>query len=153
MNRVQSCEMEAGRTFVLSIEAGERLKQSIEEFCVQNHILYGTIAMVGTVDKGTRIVTALRERPDRHMDPLHYEMITPAEAVGNGTIFPEGELGLPAVHIHGSVGVNGTGVTGCFREDVVVWLSMEVVIHELIGRGPVRAINADTGIRTLAIEK
>ena len=55
--------------------------------------------------------------------------------------------------MHGSVGRNGQAVTGCFRESVKVWLSMEVILEEIIGDKVSRDYDPVYGVRSLEIQE
>ncbi len=67
-----------------------------------------------------------------------------------GTVFPD-EKGNPVMHLHGSLGRNGSSFTGCFREQMVAWLTLEVILEELTGAGPVRKHDSVTGVSPLFI--
>ena len=56
------------------------------------------------------------------------------------------------MHLHGSVGRDGTSVTGCFRETAMAWLTLEVVIEELLGDAPVRKFDEEKKVALLFIE-
>ena len=53
---------------------------------------------------------------------------------------------------HGTLGRNGTSVTGCFRQDARAWLTLEVVLEELIGEGVVRKFDDALRVSPLHIE-
>lgn len=144
--------MTAGRVFVLRLETGERLKETVERFAAEHHIASGTFTVVGGVQQGSRLVVGPNLPFDEKIVPIVYTVDAPSEITGTGTIFSD-EQGKPIMHMHGSIGRNGHTVTGCFREDIVAWLVLEVVITELEGKGPVRKHDPLTGLRILQIEQ
>jgi predicted DNA-binding protein with PD1-like motif len=83
--------------------------------------------------------------------PITYELEAPSEVTGFGTIFPD-ESGKPKLHMHGSVGREGMSITGCFAKGVVAWLVTEVVITEMIGKGPFRKKLGTTDLELMTIE-
>ena len=85
------------------------------------------------------------------MEPRMYQSDADDEFHGVGTIVPQDITGEPVIHMHGSVGHNGISVTGCFRECVTVFFTMEVVIQEILGGGLVREYDPACGVRTLVI--
>lgn len=156
---MRSAEMKEGRVFVLRLEEGEILHEAIESFCVREGIRYATVIAVGAVAPGSRYVCGSRRRKahwwrmkdptERRSDckppvavkgkivPVVHTVQYPSNLAGTGTVFPD-DSGAPMLHMHGSFGNGGIPRVGCFRAGMVVWLTMEVVIREMVGEGPVR---------------
>ena len=147
---MHSAEMREGRTFVLRLDEGEVLHESVEAFCREKGIRHATVTAVGGVGPGSRFVVGPTWPIDGEVVPKTFELDAPCELTGTGTVFPDMD-GNPIMHMHGSVGREGRSSTGCFRLNVVVWLVMEVVIRELVGEGPVR-IESDPRIRAKLLE-
>lgn len=137
---MRSAELRDGRVFVLRLEDGEVLHESIESFCRQNGIVRATVTAVGGVDAGSTMVVGPTIPIKGKIKPLTYTLDAPCELTGTGTVFPD-EDGNPIMHMHGSVGRDGMSVTGCFRVRMVAWLVLEVVIREIVGDGPVRTMS------------
>lgn len=135
---MKSAEMNLGRIFVLKLEEGEILHESIEAFCSSNGIIRATVTAVGGADSGSVIVVGPKIPIEKEITPQTFILDAPCELTGTGTVFPDTD-GNPIMHMHGSLGRSGQSITGCFRKKVVVWLTMEVVICELLGGGPYRA--------------
>lgn len=135
---MKAAEMNLGRTFVLKLEEGEILHESIEEFCSSHGIIRATVIAVGGADAGSEIVVGPRIPIEQSIEPQFFTLDAPYELTGTGTVFPDTD-GTPIMHMHGSVGRDGRSVTGCFRKKIIVWLTMEIVITELLGGGPYRA--------------
>ena len=143
-------ELREGRTFVLRLEDGEVLHESVEAFCRDAGILRATVTAVGGADAGSVIVSGPDMPIGDKVEPLTYKIDAPCELVGTGTIFPDLD-GDPIMHMHGSLGRRGVSHTGCFRKGVIVWLVMEVMVRELIGDGPVRT-RSDPRIESVLLE-
>lgn len=137
---MRSAEMRDGRVFVLRLEDGEVLHESIESFCREHGVRHATVTAVGGVDGGSQYVSGPTMPVGDRIVPIVCTVDAPSELTGTGTIFPD-EDGNPVLHMHGSVGREGRSSTGCFRVRMVVWLVMEVVIREIVGDGPVRAVS------------
>ena len=145
---MRSAEMKDGRVFVLRLEEGEVLHESVEAFCRDMGIRHATVTAVGGVGPGSRFVVGPTWPIEGEVVPRTFELDAPCELTGTGTVFPDMD-GNPIMH--GSVGREGGSTTGCFRLNVIVWLVMEVVIRELVGDGPVR-IESDSRIRAKLLE-
>ncbi len=137
---MRSAELRDGRVFVLRLEDGEVLHEAIESFCRDNGVVRATVTAVGGVDAGSEFIVGPGVPIGEKIIPLTYRLDAPCELTGTGTVFPD-EDGNPIMHMHGSVGRDGRSITGCFRRRMVAWLVMEVVIREIVGDGPVRAVS------------
>ena len=137
---MRSAEMREGRVFVLRLEEGEVLHESVESFCRENGVRCATVIAVGGVDAGSRYVSGPTMPVGDRIVPIVCTVDAPSELTGTGTVFPDDD-GNPVMHMHGSIGREGRSSTGCFRVRMVVWLVMEVVIREIVGEGPVRTVS------------
>ena len=126
--------------FVLRLEEGEVLHEVVESFCKENGVVNATVTAVGGVDAGSQYVSGPTMPIGGKVVPLVCTVEAPSELTGTGTVFPD-EDGNPVMHMHVSIGREGRSSTGCFRVRMVVWLVMEVVIREMVGTGPVRAMS------------
>lgn len=151
--RMKFHEMRRGRVFVLKLENGDLVKQSIEEFAKEHGIANGFYTVEGIVAAGSSFVVGLCGADEGHYDPIVYKLENNSEFFGVGTIAVDCVSGHPTIHMHGSVGRNGQAVTGCFRESVKVWMSMEVVLEELLGDNICRRYDPVYGIRGLDIQE
>lgn len=144
-------EMRPGRIFVLSLDPGEIIREVVEKFSSDHGIDYATVSVVGGVDKGSILVVGPQYPIQDNIVPLKYELEAPSEVTGFGTIFPD-ESGKPLCHMHGSVGRKDVNITGCFAEGVIAWLVTEVVITEMIGKGPFRKRYGTSELKIMTIE-
>lgn len=144
-------EMRPGRIFVLSLDPGEIIRDEVERFSSRYGINYATVSVVGGVDKGSVLVVGPEYPMKDKIVPLTRELEAPCEVTGFGTVFPD-ESGNPVLHMHGSIGREGKSMTGCFREGVVAWLVTEVVITEMVGKGPVRKKFGASQLELMTIE-
>ncbi|MDR3282140.1 MAG: DNA-binding protein [Candidatus Methanoplasma sp.] len=143
-------EMAVGRIFVLKLETGESLHETVEEFARDNGIRNATLAAVGGVDKGS-VMTVGPEYPnDGRIVPMLHVLDAPCELTATGTLFSD-EDGNPIMHMHGSAGREGKSVTGCLRSGMVAWLVLEVTVTEFIGDGATRKKDPRSGMKILQI--
>ncbi len=134
---MRAAELVRGRTFVLRLEEGEPLHETIESFCRDNGVLRATVDLIGAVDSGSVMISGPKVPVGGVIQPETLILEEPCELTGSGTVFPDID-GNPILHIHGSVGRCGFSATGDLKPGMVVWLVMEVVIVELVGDGPIR---------------
>ncbi len=147
-------EMEKGRVFILALSTGESIKTTIEAFCSDKGVINAKITILGGVQTGSSFVCGphlVDGKETTPIEPIIYTTDAPTEFAGVGTVFPD-EAGKPVMHLHGSLGRNGTSITGCFREQAKAWLTLEVIIEELLGKGAVRKADAEKKVAPLSIE-
>ncbi len=151
---MRSVEMTRGRMFVLTLDTGESVKGCVESFCIEHSVKCAKVTILGGIGKGSSFVCGpFLENGEETTPiiPLSYTVDAPVEFAGVGTVFPD-ESGKPVMHLHGSVGRDGTSVTGCFRETAKAWLTLEIVIEELLGEAPVRKLDKEKKVAPLFIE-
>jgi predicted DNA-binding protein with PD1-like motif len=141
-------EAKQGRVFVISLEHGERLPETLEEFARRQNVRNAFCLLVGGVDDGSRIVVGPRSNSGRGPVPMEYELRGVHEVLGTGTLFPD-EEGNPVLHLHVSAGRKGRASTGCSLAGIDVWKIGEVVLVELLADGCTRVLDPDTGFKTL----
>lgn len=147
-------EASKGRVFVIVLGSDENIKKEIETFCSENGIVSAKVTLIGGVRSGSSFVSGPRLRDGKIIEPIEPVIFTtdaPMEFAGVGTVFPD-EIGRPVLHLHGSLGRNGQSVTGCFRGQVYSWLTLEVILEELICKGPVRTSIPSLGVSALDIQ-
>ncbi len=126
---MQYTEGQIGRVFVVRIDNGEDMLQSLRQFILDKNIQSGSIQFLGALMNG-RMVTG----PEEPVIPPvpHFVMFEGGwEVFGVGTIYP-GEGG-PHIHYHASVGRSGHALTGCLREKAITYLIVEAIIIEFTG--------------------
>ncbi|MFA4860789.1 PPC domain-containing DNA-binding protein [Methanoregula sp.] len=126
---MQYTEGQLGRVFMVRIDDGEDMLESLHRFVLDKGIHAGSIIFLGALMNG-RMVTG----PEEPVIPPvpHFVMFEGGwEVFGVGTIF-SGEGG-PHIHYHASVGRSGHALTGCLREEAVTYLIVEAVVFEFTG--------------------
>ena len=146
---MEHSEGTVGRAFVITLQDGDVLHESIERFASEMRISSATVTAVGGVDKGSRLTVGPLVPLTSPIVPLYHVLDAPHEFTGAGTIFPDRD-GRPVLHMHGSCGREGRAVTGCVRAGVTAWLTLEVVITEIKGVGARRLMDEESGFELLA---
>lgn len=141
-------EAKQGRTFVIRLEDGDVLHESIERFAREQDISAGVVMAVGGADGGSRLVVGPEEGRASPVTPMEHVLDNVHEITGTGTLFP-GDDGNPVLHMHLACGRNGDTVTGCVRRGVTVWHIMELVLTELVDTTATRQFDSGTGFSLL----
>jgi len=144
-------EASLGRIFILRLEHGDRIPDTIEEFAVNQQIDSAIVHFLGGADTNSKIVVGPEDGTTSKPRPMVTELLGTSEAIGMGTLFLD-EAGIPKLHLHSAFGRNRETVTGCTREGVKVWHIGEVVIFELLNTTAKRKIDSETGFELLEIE-
>jgi predicted DNA-binding protein with PD1-like motif len=137
-----------GRTFILRLEDGEILHETIEAFAAKQSIRSAACIVLGGADEGSTLVVGPEKSRATPVHPMERILAGTSEAAGVGTIFP-GEDGKPVLHMHIACGREGSTVTGCVRRGVKVWHVMEVIVWELTGTDSKRVLDPATGFELL----
>ncbi len=141
-------EAKPGRIFVLRIEDGEILHETIERFAKEKGIKAAAVLVIGGIGKGSKLVVGPEEADSRPVIPMEHVLDNVHEISGVGTVFLN-EEGDPISHIHVSGGRGTSAKTGCIRRGVRVWQVAEAVIFELLGTRSTRKFDPNTGFELL----
>ncbi len=141
-------EASQGRVFIVRLEDGDILHESIEELAAKEGVRAAAVIILGGADTGSRLVTGPEEGRGRKIDPITYVLDGVYETAGTGTLFP-GPGGKPVLHMHIAAGRGGSAAAGCVRPGVRVWHIMEAVIFELTGTSASRERDPETGFDLL----
>ena len=132
---MQYSEGSLGRVFVLRMDHGEDLIESLQKFLQEKKIESCTALLMGALRDG-RAVTG-PELPVVPPTP-HYEAFESAwEVFGMATIYPSNEG--PKLHIHSAIGRGRQSILGCIRDKAEVYLIVEAVLFEICGLSAKRA--------------
>jgi predicted DNA-binding protein with PD1-like motif len=141
-------EAKQGRIFVIRLEDGEILHETIEAFASEHVITAAAVIALGGADDGSRLVVGPADGRSNPVIPMEYLLDNVHEIAGVGTIFPE-KTGKPVLHMHIACGRNDKSVTGCVRRGVKVWQVMEVVLFEFVDTSACRLLDKETGFELL----
>lgn len=137
-----------GRIFIVRLEDGEILHESLEKFALEENIKRATVQALGGADKGSVLVVGPRDGRAEKIVPMDHILVDVHEIAGVGTIFPDA-AGKPILHMHIACGREGRTITGCVRRGVKVWHVMEVIITELINHTSGRVLEKASGFELL----
>lgn len=139
-----------GRVFVLRLEDGEVLNDTLEAFAAEHGLMRGLAFYLGGSADGSRLVVGPDTTRDDGIVALVHCLAGPQEVLAVGTIFPN-EAGRPAVHMHAASGREGAATVGCTRAGLRTWLVGEVVLLEILGSSADRETDAATGFELLTL--
>ena len=144
---MQYSEGSLGRVFVLRMDDGEDLLESIQKFVEEKCIESGMMLFLGAMKEG-RAVTG-PEEPVIPPTP-HFETFDSAwEVFGMATVYPSTDG--PKIHIHSSMGRGRAALVGCIRDKAQVYLIVEAVLIEFKGLGARRELDERTGLYLLSL--
>src|SRR6056297_1958034 len=118
---MQYSEAQQGRTFILRLEDGEIIHETVENFAKEHNIQAASLIIVGGADEGSKLVVGPEDGRSSDIHPMEYILNHVHEIAGTGTLFPD-EEGNPSLHMHITAGREGSAVTGCIRRGVKTWL-------------------------------
>lgn len=128
---MQAAQGSMGRVFVLRLEDGDTIPDSIEQFAADNNVERALVSLLGGVGTGT-LVVGPEDGDAVPIAPMTHPIEAVHEAAAVGTLFPD-ESGISRLHMHTALGRGGETRTGCVRQGLDVWKVCEVVILEIIG--------------------
>jgi len=126
---MQYSEGSLGRVFVLRMDHGEDLIESLQKFLKEKKIESCTALFLGALKDG-RAVTG----PTSPVIPPtpNFEAYDSAwEVFGMATVYPS--VQGPNLHIHSAMGRGRQSLTGCIRDMAGVYLVVEAVLFEICG--------------------
>ena len=141
-------EAKLGRVFVLRLEDGEVLHETIERFARDHHLRAAAVIAVGGAAGGSKLVVGPEDGDARPVNPLEHVLTNVHEIAGVGTLFPD-EAGNPILHMHAACGRKSATITGCVRTGVITWQVLEVILIELVRTAAVRRLDPSTGFKLL----
>ena len=136
-----------GRVFIIRLEDGDKIPDSIERFAAENGVIIGQVMLVGGIGEG-EVVVGPRRSYAMPPDPMLLPIDGAHEVLVLGVLVPN-EEGKPVLHIHGALGRSGKTTIGCLRFGVKTWLVGEVILYEILGASAARVKNADSGFELL----
>lgn len=141
-------EAKFGRIYVIRLEDGDILHETIEAFAEKENIQAAALIILGGADTGSRLVVGPESGRASTITPMTLMLDNVHEVSGTGTLFPDKD-GKPVLHMHMACGRADKSVTGCVRTGVKVWHVMEAVVFELVDSTAVRLPDSATGFELL----
>ena len=143
-------ESKMGRVFVLRMEDGDTLNDTLEAFAQEHGVERALAFYLGGVADGSKIVVGPDDASPDAIVPLVHALSGSQEAFCVGTLFP-GEAGNPVLHMHTASGREGGAAVGCTRAGVQTWLVGEVVLIEIVGTDAIRRFDQASGFQLLEV--
>lgn len=137
-------EAKCGRVFVIRLEDGDILHESLERFAREQNVHAASVLVLGGADAGSKLVVGPAQGRVNPPVPMELVIDDVHEIAGVGTIFPNTK-GEPILHLHLAGGRKDKAVAGCVRRGVKVWQVMEAIVTELTGTAAARRPDPVTG--------
>ena len=137
-----------GRVFVVRLEDGEIVHETLENFAREQGIQGAAVIVVGGAAAGSALVVGPERERSRPISAMVHILSDVHEIAGTGTIFPD-EAGNPVLHMHMACGREDQTKTGCIRRGVKVWQVMEVILFEIVQARCKRIPDPDLGFLLL----
>jgi len=144
---MKATEGKIGRIFVIRLEDGDKIPESIERFAAEKGISAAQVILLGGINSG-QVVAGPRYSDIMPPDPVLIPVDGAHEVLGAGLLIP-GEDGEAVLHIHAALGRTGQTLTGCLRPGVETWLVGEVILFEITGIKAVRIMDQKSGFSLL----
>ena len=144
---MKAAEGKIGRVFVMRLEDGDGIPDTIEKFAAEHNVLVGFCLLVGGVGSGD-VVVGPRDSHARPPAPMHQSLVEAHEVAAVGVLAPSMD-GKPVLHMHGALGRAGDTVSGCLRKGVKTWLTGEVILYEVASTPAVRVDDPSLGFSLL----
>jgi predicted DNA-binding protein with PD1-like motif len=132
---MQYSEGSLGRVFVLRMDHGEDLIESLQKFLKEKKIESCTAFFMGALRDG-RAVTGPK-LPVVPPTPNFEAYESAWEVFGMATIYPS--IVGPKLHIHSALGRGRESILGCIRDKAEIYLIVEAVLFEICGLNAERA--------------
>jgi predicted DNA-binding protein with PD1-like motif len=123
-----------GRVIAVRFDHGEDFLAGLREIVLKEKIASGWFQIIGALDQAG-VVTGPKE-PVVPPDPIWREVATVCEVVGSGSVHLDN--GEPKIHLHAALGDHGETLTACVRRNSRVYLTIEMLLFELVGLGASR---------------
>lgn len=137
---------QVGRLFVARLDQEDDLLAEMKSLIADEKIEAAVIYVIGALGQA-RMVVGPREAVIPP-EPVWKSFDDGREILGIATSYMEN--GEPALHLHAAVGRGDTSLTGCIREIARTYLTVEMIIIEILGTGAIRQIDPSTGLKLLA---
>jgi predicted DNA-binding protein with PD1-like motif len=137
-----------GRVFVIRLEDGDILHESIERLARDEGITAAALIAVGGADKESALIVGPEHGRGVPVNPMKIVLDEVHEITGTGTLFPD-KTGTPKLHMHVAGGRKHAAVAGCVREGVKTWHIIEVILFELTDSSASRVFDKQTGFALL----
>jgi len=139
-----------GRIFVLRLEDGEVLNDTLEAFAKEHALTRALAFYVGGFGHGSKVVVGPDAARADAVIPLVHVLSGTQEVLAVGTLFPN-EAGEPVLHMHAASGREGGATVGCTRAGAHTWLVGEVMLLEILGTDARRVVDPPTGFQLLTV--
>ncbi len=141
-------EASIGRIFIIRLENGDKIPDTIEDFAKKHHINSAALIFLGGAKKGSKVIVGPEDGTIKKPIPMVTILEGVSESSGVGTIFLN-EQNIPKLHMHSAFGRKEKTITGCVRKGIDIWIVGEVIILEIINTNARRKLDPSSEFELL----
>ena len=141
-------EAKQGRIFVIRLEHGDIVHEELERFAEEQGIKAASLIILGGAESGSMLTVGPEEDLPIDIASMTHALQHVHEVCGVGSIFPD-EEGRPIFHCHLACGRKTSALVGCARTGVTAWLTMEVILFELVDSTATRKLEPESDLHLL----
>ena len=155
MKGVWCKEWTQGRRYIVKIEPGQKIKESLVQFAKQENIQNGVVvsAVGSVVNASFRGIKTGAKRPITEPRMRVIEMEGPLELVGLEGNLIIGEDNDLDCHLHIMLAKSSGEVVGGHMFDAEIFVSCEIMFTEILVSGVERHVSKTGGTSTIYIEE
>lgn len=130
-----------GRVFVLRVDDGEDILESITALAEEKSIEKAFLFMLGACRNSNLVTGPLKDMIPP--EPIWNSFVDPHEIIGIGNIMLENKK--PVVHLHTGLGRDGKASIGCMRKHNEAFMVTEILLLEIDGMDALRKFDSTRG--------
>ena len=147
---MKATEATVGRVFILRLEDGDLIPDCIEQYAAAQEVRVAHVLLLGGVGAGS-VVSGPRDSVTMPPDVMRVPVDGVHETLAVGLLVPD-EAGVSHLHIHGALGRAGNTLTGCLRDGVITWFTVEAVLTEIVSYSVNRQPDVRSGLSLLSFD-
>jgi len=155
MREVRCKEWTQGRRYIVKLEPGQKISESLVQFAKQEGIKNGVVvSAIGSVTNAVfRGIKSGAKRPITEPRMRLIELEGPLEMLGLEGSLIAGEGEVIDAHLHIMLGKSSGDVVGGHLFDAEVFASCEIMFTEILVSGVERQVSKTGGVATIYIEE
>lgn len=138
-----------GRVVTIRFDHGEDLLKGLKEIVLREKIKSCWFQIVGALGQAGVVIGP--KEPVVPPEPVWQEVNDVREVIGSGSIHMDADE--PKIHLHAVMGHHGETLTGCVRRNSKVYLTLEVILFELLGLNASRPWDEENGCNLLTFSR
>ncbi len=118
-----------GRVLTIRFDHNDDVLEGLKEIILKEKIESAWFQILGAIGHADVVIGP--QKPVMPPVPIWTTVDEAREAVGTGSVYMDENK--PIIHLHAALGHHGETLTACVRENIRVYLVLEVLLFELTG--------------------